>query len=120
MFSVNINKQLRLKIDLISFKILLKCSVSSVVSLKGKAKAAKVFSLTWESGLLNILTLSFTECFGHGYSISYYNACLLLGISNAKPNECLFGAYCSAANGVNIHRRNHRAIRQHTLCMSSF
>lgn len=54
MFLENINKQPCLKIDLISFEIMIKCSGNYVVSLKGKAKTAQVFSLTCKPGLLNM------------------------------------------------------------------
>lgn len=96
LFLENINKQPRLKIDLISFQIMLKCSDNYVVSLKGKAKTAWVFSLTWKSWTSQYITLTvsftvFNACFGHSYSISYYNACYCYVLLTLSLNSVCLG-----------------------------
>lgn len=86
----NINKQARLKIDLISFEIVLKCSDNCVVALRGKLRAASVFSLTWEPVRCNFYRV-FNACFGRIYNISDHNACYCYVLSTLSLNSVCLG-----------------------------
>lgn len=92
----NINKQALLKIDLISFEVVLKCSDNCVVALRGKLRAASVFSFTWESDMsgrnfYREFYRVFCACFGRTCSISDHNTRYCYVLSTLSLNSVCLG-----------------------------
>lgn len=92
----NINKQARLKIDLISFEVVLNCSDNCVVALRGKLRAASVFSFTWESdtsrrSFYREFYRVYSACLGRTYSNSEHNARYCYVLSTLSLNSVCLG-----------------------------